>query len=227
MLGWIEKKGSDQGFTLLELLTVLAVITILAALLFTAVTRARQKVNEAVCLNNLRQWGQATHLYAIDHDDWLPRDGSPNGTSLKSGWYIDLPIMLNIPNYHQMPWRTNASALLPRSIWICPANRKRSSGNHLFHYCLNAHVNGSGTGNQIQLSSIPSPATTIWLFDNGKKAAVAQHNNVHTNLHSRGAQFNFLDGHSARFPNTDYWDFDQNQGKKQNPKLRWEPFSVH
>ncbi|MDA7661806.1 hypothetical protein N8609_00435, partial [Verrucomicrobia bacterium] len=81
--------------------------------------------------------------------------------------------------------------------------------------------------NQIQLSSVPSPTTTIWLFDNGKKAAVAQHNNVHTNLHSRGAQFNFLDGHSAKFPNTDYWDFHQNQGKKRNPKLRWEPFSVH
>ena len=103
MLGWIEKKGNDQGFTLLGLLTVLAVITVLAALLVTAVTLARQKVNEAVCLNNLRQWGQAIHLYAIDHDDWFPRDGSHNGTSLKSGWYIDLPIMLDIPNYHQMP----------------------------------------------------------------------------------------------------------------------------
>jgi prepilin-type processing-associated H-X9-DG protein len=94
---------------------------------------------------------------------------------------------------------------------------------NLFHYCLNEHVNGLGTGNQVKLGSLPHPARTVWLFDNGKLAAVAQQNNVHTNLHSQGAQFTFLDGHSARFKNTEYWDFAVDCGRTNNPNLIWIP----
>ena len=63
----------------------------------------------------------------------------------------------------------------------------------------------------------------IWLFDNGKLAAVAQQNNVHTNLHSRGAQFVFLDGHALRLKNTAYWDFAADKGRTNNPDLVWIP----
>jgi len=54
-------------------------------------------------------------------------------------------------------------------------------------------------------------------------AGVAQQNNVHTNLHSRGAQFTFLDGHARRFNNLDYWDFSTNRGRTNNPELVWVP----
>ena len=224
MLNRIEIKKVHLGFTLTELMVVMAIIAVLATLLVSTIFKAKQKVNSAVCLNNLKQWGLATQFYALDHDDWLPKDGSPNGASLKNGWYVDLPRMLDIPDYHQMSWRTNSSRPPSKSIWICPANRNRSNGINLFHYCLNAHVNGSGAGNQIKLTAIPKPACTIWLFDNGKKAAVAQHNNVHTNLHSGGAQFTFLDSHSAQYPKSEYWDFDEDEGKLGNPELKWKPF---
>jgi prepilin-type processing-associated H-X9-DG protein len=122
-----------------------------------------------------------------------------------------------------MPWRTNANIDPGRSLWICPSNPRRSNGNNLFHYCLNEHVNGIGTGNQVRLGSLPRPTTLVWLFDNGKLAAVAQQNNVHTNLHSHGAQFTFLDGHSARFHSREYWDFQKNAGRTNNPGVAWIP----
>jgi prepilin-type processing-associated H-X9-DG protein len=122
-----------------------------------------------------------------------------------------------------MSWRTNAAVAPGRSLWICPANSRRSNGTNLFHYCLNEHVNGIGSGNQIKLTAIPHPALTVWLFDNGKLAAVAQQNNAHTNLHNRGANFTFLDGHSARFNQREYWDFGSNQGRTNNPSLIWFP----
>jgi prepilin-type processing-associated H-X9-DG protein len=122
-----------------------------------------------------------------------------------------------------MPWRTNARIDPGRSLWICPANPRRSNGNELFHYCLNKNVNGNGTGNKIRLVSIPNPSVTVWLFDNGGVAAVAQWNNVHSNLHSRGAQFTFLDGHAAWFKNTEYWNSRTRQGLTNNPKLVWFP----
>lgn len=212
-----------RGFTLLELLVVIGVIAIVASITLPALGQARRKVHGTGCLNHLRQWGLATALFAGDNDDLLPRDGTPNGTSTGEGWYVDLPRALGLPPYPSMPWRTNALADPGRSLWICPANRRRSNGNNLFHYCLNSHVNGSGSGQQVRLGTIPHPTRTVWLFDNGKAAAVAQQNNTHTNLHGRGAQFSFLDGHARRFPNRDYWNFAINAGRTNNPELLWIP----
>ena len=212
-----------RAFTLIELLVVIAILAILAGLLLPTLSRAKAAAHGTGCLNNLKQWGLATHLFATDNEDFLPKDGSPNGTSLEEGWYNDLPRALGLPTYKEMPWRTNASLDPGKSLWLCPANARRSNGNNLFHYCLNEHVNAHGSGNQVRVSSLPQPTRTVWLFDNGKLAAVAQQNNVHTNLHSQGAHFALLDGHAARFGNRDYWDFGTHTGRTNNPNLIWIP----
>jgi prepilin-type processing-associated H-X9-DG protein len=203
---------------------VIAVITILAGLLLPVLSKAKARINSSTCLNNLRQWGIATHLYVLENNDLLPDEGTPNALYTNIGWYVTLPSQIGLKPYHQMPWRTNPTARLERSIWICPANTNRSNGNNLFHYCLNQHVDNTGSSDgPVRFSSIPCPAQTIWLFDNGKRAAVAQQNNPHTNLHHGGAQFLFLDGHAARFRNSDYWDFSMNRGRIDNPQLVWIP----
>lgn len=212
-----------QGFTLVELLVVIAVVAILAGLLLPVLGRVKGKARDLGCLNNLKQWGVATHIFASDNGDLLPKDGAPNGASTNEGWYVDLPRILSLPPYHQQPWRTNASADPGRTAWICPSNPRRSNGNNLFHYCLNEYVNGLGAGNQVTLSSVRQTSQVVWLFDNGKLAAVARQNNVHTNLHGVGAHFLFLDGHAAHFPQREYWDDNRNRGLTNNPKLIWMP----
>jgi prepilin-type N-terminal cleavage/methylation domain-containing protein/prepilin-type processing-associated H-X9-DG protein len=216
--------GAVAAFTLIELLVVIAIIAILAALLLPALSKAKEKANASSCLNNLKQWGTATHLYTIDNDDFLPRDGTPNpsDTATNVGWYIQLPAVLGLPRYHDQPWRKDPDANPGRSVWICPSNPRRSNGNNLFHYCLNENVNGTGAANQPRrLSTVPRASQVVWLFDSKNLPAVGSWSYVHTNLHSRGAQFTFLDGHAARFRASAYWDASLNKARTNNAELVW------
>jgi prepilin-type N-terminal cleavage/methylation domain-containing protein/prepilin-type processing-associated H-X9-DG protein len=214
----------SRGLTLLELLVVVGIIAVLAAMVLPAVARTKAACGRVVCLNNLKQWGLATHLHAADNDDFLPPDGSPNGNSTDAGWYIDLPRTVNLPTYTQLTWPTNASISPDKSIWVCPSSTNKSNGNNLFFYCLNREVNGTGTGNHpVRITSILHQSRTVWLFDNGKRAAVAKQNNVAIKVHNEGAQFLFLDGHGEHFRNTQYWDFSKDRGLTNNPNLLWVP----
>ena len=66
--------GSVCGaFTLIELLVVIAIIGLLAALLAPALSRAKARAHNAVCVNQLRQLGIATRLYADENNNRLPR----------------------------------------------------------------------------------------------------------------------------------------------------------
>ena len=69
------KRPSVMGvgaFSLIELLVVIAIIAILASLLLPALSRSKAKAYNAACVNNLRQLGIATRLYAEDHEERLP-----------------------------------------------------------------------------------------------------------------------------------------------------------
>jgi prepilin-type N-terminal cleavage/methylation domain-containing protein len=191
-----------RAFTLIELLLVIAIIAILAALLLPGLGKAKATAQAVSCRSHLKQWGVATHLYVVDHDDFLPPDGTPNpsAANTNSGWYVQLPVELNLPRYVDMPWRTNAAVEPGNSVWICPGNTRRSNGNNLFHYCLNENVNLTGVNNApVRFTSIHKPTTLVWIFDTKNLPAVGSSNFAHTNLHNRGWQCVFLDGHVFRF----------------------------
>lgn len=62
----MKTKSAFSGFTLVELLVVVAIMTILASLLLPAIGKARQKSRGLQCLNNLRQMGLGWQMYADD-----------------------------------------------------------------------------------------------------------------------------------------------------------------
>ena len=61
-----------RGFTLVELLVVLAIIAVLASILLPVLGRVREKGRQTKCLSNLRQLGAAVELYGQDNDEYLP-----------------------------------------------------------------------------------------------------------------------------------------------------------
>jgi prepilin-type N-terminal cleavage/methylation domain-containing protein/prepilin-type processing-associated H-X9-DG protein len=220
-----ERRG-NRGFSVIELLTVMAVILLLAALLLPALGRVKAKGKDVTCLNNLKQWGLATHLFTVDNNDFLPADGVPNPlpTSTNSGWYVDLPPEIGLPKYHEMPWHTNPAVDPGRSTWICPANSRRSNGKNLFHYCLNQYVNGTGSNNQpTKISSLMGPSSLVWLFDTKNLPAVGYWSYVHTNVHHGGAQFLYIDGHVVGWRSQEFWLVPENKARTNNPAIRWIP----
>jgi prepilin-type N-terminal cleavage/methylation domain-containing protein/prepilin-type processing-associated H-X9-DG protein len=62
----------DRGFTLVELLVVVAIIAILLALLMPAVQKAKDSAKAAACASNMRQCGIEVQMYATENTDLLP-----------------------------------------------------------------------------------------------------------------------------------------------------------
>jgi prepilin-type N-terminal cleavage/methylation domain-containing protein/prepilin-type processing-associated H-X9-DG protein len=136
------------GFTLVELLVVIAVLAILAGILLPAFAQARASARKSTALSNLKQIGAALHLYTADHDDHLP-----------SRW----PIWLG---YRPFFWRVDGgdlpSLLKPyvknAAVWYSPEDRLSKRGATSF--AVNAELAPGWP-----LSKIGRPAEAIYLTD--------------------------------------------------------------
>lgn len=150
-----------RGFTLIELLVVIAIVAILAALLFPVFAQAKLAAKKTASLNNLKQIGTATVLYAGDYDDVLPRTmDSAGGVPETISWWA-------VNNYQ--------AALLPYlrverggvavggqgqgrlGVWFDPADPDRATPAMWGSYANNGFL----TGMHRVMTSIERPAETI------------------------------------------------------------------
>lgn len=60
------------GFTLIEVLVVIAIIALMLAIMFPVLAAARRQANAIKCAGHLRELGDAFEMYAMDNDDYLP-----------------------------------------------------------------------------------------------------------------------------------------------------------
>lgn len=181
---------SRTGFTLVEMLTVIAILGVLGALLLSALGAAREKARQTACLANLRQIGQACQIYAQDWHGCVP---ASNGWL---NWQFEL-----YPDY-----------IASRQAFDCPSSEGRRFTPELYPQICGGGFNlntlsppsrmprqraflnpagtvfaldGLGVGVTIARPPLPSAYTVDYLGENGVVAR-----------HGRGVDVLWADGHA-------------------------------
>ena len=148
-----RKLKQKSGFTLIELLVVIAIIAVLVAILLPALNAAREMSKSVICLNNLKQIGQATFLYLEDNAERFPCEYDDPRYRYSGRWKNRLAPYLGID--------TGSSGYVSeykvgRNVFACPA----SNDNHISDYKVAYHNSYRSNWGIIGYDSSESHAVT-------------------------------------------------------------------
>jgi prepilin-type N-terminal cleavage/methylation domain-containing protein/prepilin-type processing-associated H-X9-DG protein len=147
----MKPAGTARGFTLIELLVVIAVLAILGSLLLPALASAKGDAMRIRCLNNLKQLGLATIMYAQNHQGMIQ---------------IDAPLE------PEVTWGTLLSTnqgLTSKDLFVCPIYPPRQFTNWFKTYGVRQdpppeYITGD-FGEVLRVDAIAKPSEYLHLAD--------------------------------------------------------------
>ena len=219
-------RNGCRAFTLLELLAVVAILSLLFSLVLPAVSQAQAKATGAACLGNLKQLQLCWQMYADDFHGAVP----PNQSLLVNGLWRSAPD--SWIGFSNAPCDRGAS-LIERglfhrygynralALYRCPADKsgvRTSGGQRLAQrrtrsYALNGNLGGRPAEVQAtvhRLGAIPEPARLLAFVDEAEDSIDDAHFlvwpapdtrwvNLPAGRHSQTGVLSFVDGHVERW----------------------------
>jgi general secretion pathway protein G len=199
-----------SAFTLVELLTVIAIIGLLAAIMIPVAGKVRETARQAVCLSNLRQLGNACLLFENDNK-LLPAAWSPWGNSGpdNSWWYHISPYVIG--RQIEKDWN-KVNPMLSTGVFRCPVVDPKAGPPGVtspqFSYKMNRNFLDGGADVTRRLEACTHPATTLLLADGRQHMLFTTWDSTQAwsqrvdYRHGGKCAVVFLDGHTALFTET-------------------------
>lgn len=175
-----KQHGKQPGaFTLIEILVVIAIISILASILFPVFARARENARRASCQSNLKQIGMGMMMYSQDYDERLVPQSifgpGEHGGASNFYWNYCIAPYVKSEQIYVCPSRSQTSLNYYKSPQTNygynrsgqPTNALVLSGSA--NYALGGTFSSSGamvgSSTVLSLAAIPDPSGTIALGD--------------------------------------------------------------
>lgn len=195
-----------RGFTLVEILVVVAIIMILAAILLPVLSLVRERGRAAVCLSNLRQLGLAMQLYTEDSGKYPVSTADlqpPNPMSY--GWGLKLMSYVKDRAVYRCP----SAPALDEPVYVIDGNdRIPIQNDHAGFTSYAMNVNAYGLAPQ----SIRVPSQFILLLDSQTNTSLSETNGnmpkfmlEQISRHAGMINFYFADGHAKPLQHAQTW----------------------
>ena len=187
---------TENDFTLVELLIVIAMIAVLAAMLLPALNRARDTAKSIGCTNNLRQFGLAAQQYALENQDTIV----PGILALNSTTWYPLLVSTMHSNY-TMSLRVKLSSCPLEKLPLKVGAPNLSNCFTYGHYAINSCLAGRGeiTGKIRKIHSVQQSSGAVLAVDNARLqnyfVDYAVPSFINFVRHTMGTNVLFLDGH--------------------------------
>ncbi len=215
-----RRRPDLPAFTLIELMVVIAVVAILAALLIPAMGRAKGKAQGITCANNIKQLSVAWIMYADDHSGTLVNNhGIQETVKRRQNWVNNLLDWGNSPDNTNLFSLTSGELTLflgnDTSVFKCPSDKSiADNGPRIRSYSMNSLVGNPGEltnrfNPQLRqfflITDFPTPSETYVFLDEHpdtindgffmNRWAEPKWGNLPASYHNGAATLTFADGH--------------------------------
>jgi prepilin-type N-terminal cleavage/methylation domain-containing protein/prepilin-type processing-associated H-X9-DG protein len=172
---------SRRGFTLMEVLVVIAIILVLAAIAIPAISSFQTRAHKAQALNRMKELGSASSAYVVSNNGDLPQEDAKGTDTWQAAadpenskaWYNALAKQLNrrsVGDYAHTPrefYTKDCFFFLPGATY--PESDKKLR-QPLFAFAINTKLQRKDTDGKkppLKLANVMSPANTALFMEQG------------------------------------------------------------